>query len=241
MLCTRCDTRNEDGARFCRVCGIALTSPTSQPAASKPVYTFTNAPMTGPACPACTRANPSGACYCVYCAAALVRPTPISYAVPAMQPALAHGPTTNVVVNYVTPQPMQFVVANSGNLVIRAIWFVLIGWWLGLIWTIFAWLFNLTLIGLPVGLMMLNAIPQVMTLRPRNRMLYQTAPGGPVWVQRPAEHPLALRAIWFVLIGWWASLVWSLIAWAFSLTLLLMPISFWMWNRVPTITTLAAE
>ena len=80
-----------------------------------------------------------------------------------------------------------------------------------------------------------------MTLRPRNTMRLKVMPSGQVLVQGAAEQPLALRAIWFLLIGWWASLIWSIIAWVFSLTLVLMPISFWMWNRVPTITTLAAE
>jgi uncharacterized membrane protein YccF (DUF307 family) len=124
---------------------------------------------------------------------------------------------------------------DVGSLLVRAVWFFFIGWWLGLLWSIGAWLFNLTLIGLPVGLMMLNVTPTVTTLQPRLRQ--QRLRGR---VAMP-EHPLPLRAIWFVLIGWWASLIWLLTAWAFSLTLILMPISFWMWNRVPTITTLAQE
>jgi uncharacterized membrane protein YccF (DUF307 family) len=80
-----------------------------------------------------------------------------------------------------------------------------------------------------------------MTLRPRNNLHLKVGPGGQVVVQRPDEHPLALRAIWFALIGWWASLVWMIIAWVFSASLVLMPIGFWMFDRVPTITTLAAE
>lgn len=236
MLCITCDTRNEEGARFCRVCGKSLVNPAAHPAASQPVYTYTAAPMTGPACPACAQPNPHGARFCVYCATAIAQPSTVPFGSPAMQPAMAYGMTNVTVMNYVTTQPVQYVIANSGNILIRAIWFFLIGWWLGLIWTIFAWLFNLTLIGLPVGLMMLNSIPQVTTLHhQKGRPAYRySRPHGP-------QHPLPLRAIWFVMIGWWASLIWSLIAWAFSLTILLMPISFWMWNRVPTITTLADE
>lgn len=239
MLCTTCDTHNEEGARFCRVCGTSMTNPVAATGATRAMYTYTNAPMTGPICPACAQPNPQGARFCVYCATAMAQPATAHYGAPAMQPAMAYG--TNVtVMNYVTTQPVQYAIANSGNLLIRAIWFFLIGWWLGLLWTIGAWIFNLSLIGLPVGLMMLNSLPQVMTLRPRSRRV-QVTPSGHVLMQGPEQHPFALRAIWFALIGWWASLVWSLIAWAFSLTLILMPISFWMWNRVPTITTLAAE
>jgi uncharacterized membrane protein YccF (DUF307 family) len=158
----------------------------------------------------------------------------MTYSPPVAQPAMVQNATTNVNINYAVSMPTSLTSANHGNLVVRAIWFVLLGWWLGLLWTIFAWLFNLTLIGLPVGLMMLNAIPKITTLHHQSRPYHYPRPVGP-------QQPLALRAIWFLLIGWWASLVWSIIAWAFSLTLVLMPISFWMWNRVPTITTLAAE
>ena len=260
MLCTRCDTRNEDNARFCRACGIPLV-------ATSPAHVITDEPMTGPACPACSRLNPAGARYCVYCAtpiAADALPTAVpavhrlwqapsqsgtagfqgAAGSPGFQAAPAHAVATNAVtiVNYGTPQLIQFGVAGSGaDLLVRAIWFFFIGWWLGLIWTLFAWLFNLTLIGMPVGAMMLNAIPQVMTLRRPRTHLVQTGLHGPMVAVYAPQHPLPLRVLWFLLVGWWASLLWMLMAWAFSASLLLMPIAFWMFNRVPTITTLAAE
>lgn len=230
MLCTTCDTHNDAGARFCRVCGTALiaSGPAQMPPAAppRPIYTWSDAPATGPTCPTCVRSNPVGAKYCVYCASAL-------------QPSTdrAFHPGHAVAVSYTMPHSTGGLALNldSGiNLVLRAVWFVCIGWWLGLLWSIAAWLFNLTLVGLPVGLMMLSATPTVTTLQLRR-------PVQPYGRQPRPEHPLPLRAIWFVLIGWWASLVWVLTAWALSLTLLLMPISFWMWNRTPTITTLAAE
>ena len=168
MLCPSCDSRNDENARFCHVCGLSLTQPTTQPAASQPatpqtIYSYTNAPMTGPACPTCTRANPAGARYCVYCASVLAQPNPMPFPQPVMQPAMASS-SANVVVNYVTTQPVQFVIANGGNLLIRAIWFFLIGWWLGFFWTIAAWLFNLTLIGLPVGLLLTGRMFEEATL-----------------------------------------------------------------------------
>ncbi len=47
------------------------------------------------------------------------------------------------------------------------------------------------------------------------------------------------RTLYFVLIGWWVSFVWMSLAWAFSATLVGIPVAIWMWNRVPCITTLA--
>ena len=270
MLCTNCDTRNDDNARFCRACGTAF--------AAAPTTVLADAPA-APTCPACRNLNPAGARYCVYCATPIAAgtppaspapvtrswwpapapaPVPMSapgfYAAPAAAPGPQNAPgfyaapanavaTNNVtVVNYAPPQLVQIGIAGSGaDLLMRAIWFFFIGWWLGLIWTIAAWLFNLTLIGLPVGAMMLNAIPQVMTLRRPRSNLVQAGAAGPLLVVRPPQQPLPLRAIWFVLVGWWASLLWMMLAWAFSATLVLMPIGFWMFNRVPTITTLQAE
>jgi hypothetical protein len=38
------------------------------------------------------------------------------------------------------------------------------GWWLSLIWAGVAWLLCATIIGLPFGVLMLNALPAVTTL-----------------------------------------------------------------------------
>ncbi len=51
------------------------------------------------------------------------------------------------------------MMSGGVHLLLRAVWFIVIGWWLGLVWTIFAWLFNLSLVFLPVGLWMLNRVP----------------------------------------------------------------------------------
>jgi uncharacterized membrane protein YccF (DUF307 family) len=48
---------------------------------------------------------------------------------------------------------------------IRAIYFVLIGWWLALLWMILSYVISLTVIGIPVGIMMLNRLPAVFTLQ----------------------------------------------------------------------------
>ncbi len=82
-----------------------------------------------------------------------------------------------------------------------------------------------------------------MTLRPRTPGVrtVQAGPGSPLVAVRQAGQPLVLRALWFLFIGSWASLLWMLTAWCFCATVILMPIAFWMFDRVPTISTLAAE
>ncbi len=47
----------------------------------------------------------------------------------------------------------------------RAVYFVLVGWWLGAVWSAVAWLLCVTVLGLPLGVMMYNRLPAVLTLR----------------------------------------------------------------------------
>lgn len=47
----------------------------------------------------------------------------------------------------------------------RAVYFVVAGWWVCLLSMSLAWLLSVTIIGLPLGLMLLNRIPAATTLR----------------------------------------------------------------------------
>jgi len=54
--------------------------------------------------------------------------------------------------------------AKQRPLLLRTIWFVLIGWWAALFWMFVAYVLSLTIIGIPIGIMMLNRLPGVFTL-----------------------------------------------------------------------------
>ena len=140
------------------------------------------------------------------------------------------------------PIPVKTVDPGPGCLV-RGLYFIFIGLWLGLIWVLAAWFFNLTILGLPIGLAMINRIPQIMTLRPvRVQTTVEVKDGAPVIRQTPLkQHPFLLRALYFLVIGFWFSLLWMVLAWLLTgVTLGLgLPIAFWMFDRVPSVTTLA--
>lgn len=142
-----------------------------------------------------------------------------------------------------TPSYSTVVPSSGPGCLVRGLYFIFVGSWLGLIWILVAWFFNLTIIGLPLGLAMINRIPQVMTLRPeRVQTTVEVRDGAPVVRQTPLKQPpFLLRALYFIVIGFWFSLVWMLLAWIFTgLTLgLLLPLAFWMFDRVPCVTTLA--
>lgn len=89
--------------------------------------------------------------------------------------------------------------------------------------------------GLPVGLWIINRLPSIITLRPQETSLYVNARGQVTGIP---QRSFLGRAIWFLLIGWWLSGVWMALAYVCLLTILLIPISFWMYGRVGAVTTL---
>ena len=62
----------------------------------------------------------------------------------------------------------RIVEVEPPNLILRVIWFVLVGWWLTGILSVVAWALNATIIGLPLGLWIINRLPLAATLRPSN-------------------------------------------------------------------------
>jgi uncharacterized membrane protein YccF (DUF307 family) len=53
------------------------------------------------------------------------------------------------------------------SMLVRAVWYVLIGWWLTGFVMALAWVLAITIIGLPITFYLVNRIPSVLTLRPR--------------------------------------------------------------------------
>jgi hypothetical protein len=47
-----------------------------------------------------------------------------------------------------------------------------------------------------------------------------------------------IRGVWFMLIGWWASAIWTALAWLVQLTVLGIPIALLMFNRTPFVASL---
>ncbi|MCX6024478.1 MAG: YccF domain-containing protein [Chloroflexi bacterium] len=131
---------------------------------------------------------------------------------------------------------VSYVVEPSGpNLLIRLLWFVFVGWWLGGMVSGFAWFLNATIIGLPLGLWLINRLPTLITLRPQE--LGWRVENGVVR-QGQEQQPFLLRAIYFVLIGWWFSGLWMGLAYILLVSIIGLPVAFWIYGRVGAVTTL---
>lgn len=129
---------------------------------------------------------------------------------------------------------------NPGCLV-QLLWFAFVGIWLGPIWVVVAWVLMITIIGIPVGVAMINQLPKVIALREPDRELTITTRVNGQTVLResePEQINILLRALYFILIGWWFSAVWMVIAYLLTMTIIGIPLGFWMFDRVPAILSL---
>ena len=129
------------------------------------------------------------------------------------------------------------VIGSTGpNLLIRILWFLLVGWWLGGIVIALAWFLNVTIIGLPLGLYLLNRLPTAFTLRPQEQS-WRLTPAGELR-QGKEQYPFLLRAVYFLLVGWWFSGLWLAAAYIVGVTIIGLPLAFIMFNYARAVTTL---
>jgi uncharacterized membrane protein YccF (DUF307 family) len=129
---------------------------------------------------------------------------------------------------------------NPGCLV-QILWFAFVGWWLGQAWMVVAWVLMLTIVGIPFGVAMLNRLPWVIALREpteRTRIVLRADGSLARREVEPRQVNILLRALYFILVGWWLSAIWMEAAYAISLSVIGLPVGFWMFDRVPALLSL---
>jgi len=127
------------------------------------------------------------------------------------------------------------------NILVRIVWYLLVGWWLTGLTMALAWGVALTVIGLPLSFYLVNRVPPVLTLRPRREQFVSvTDDHGVTRYQRLRTEqttPL-LRVLYFVLVGWWASAIFMAVAYLAMLTIVLIPVGLALVNRLPFVFSL---
>ncbi|WP_224270492.1 YccF domain-containing protein [Haloprofundus salinisoli] len=119
---------------------------------------------------------------------------------------------------------------NDRSLLARALWFLLVGWWATPLVVNLAWFLTATVVLLPLGIKLTNLVPTVLSLKePRSRSEPEAARG---------QHSLLVRAVYFVLVGWWLSWLWANVAAFLAVTIVGLPLAYWMFNRLPHVTSL---
>ena len=135
----------------------------------------------------------------------------------------------------------QRVTRSGPGCLIQLLWFSFVGSWASQVWLLLAWLLNLTIIGLPLGMWMLNRIPQIALLRaPAQLTTVMRSPDGRITLRQTdlPQRSWILRALYFLLIGWWFSLLWLEVAWLACATILFFPIGIGMFASSPKVISL---
>lgn len=130
----------------------------------------------------------------------------------------------------------QLISGGSPNILIRAIWFLLVGWELTAVWLSIAWLLNISIIGLPIGLKMINWTPKILTLKDIEKE--KRLKNGEIHFTGSKQRNIFLRAAYFIIVGWWLSLIWMTVGYLISITVIGLPVGIWILNRLPEVTTL---
>jgi uncharacterized membrane protein YccF (DUF307 family) len=127
------------------------------------------------------------------------------------------------------------------NLLVRAIWYVFVGWWLTGFLMGLAYVAVLTVIGIPIGFWLVNRLPTFLTLRPRRDVWQTTVDAyGNVRHRQLAvpQEALLIRLAWFLLVGWWLAGITMVVAYVLMLTILGIPLGLMLVNRLPRVFTL---
>lgn len=116
------------------------------------------------------------------------------------------------------------------SLLVRALWFLLVGWWATPLVVNLAWFLNATIILLPLGVKLTNLVPTILSLKEPRSFSDPTAARG--------QYSLLVRAPYFLFVGWWFSWIWANVAAALAVSIIGLPIAYWMFNRLPYVTSL---
>lgn len=116
------------------------------------------------------------------------------------------------------------------SFLVRALWFVAVGWWLTPIVVNVAWALNATIVLIPLGIKLINLVPTALSLAESRSLDVPESGRG--------QRNLLVRGVWFITVGWWLSLAWANVAAFLAVTIVGLPVAFWMFNRLPFVTTL---
>jgi len=120
-------------------------------------------------------------------------------------------------------------------MLLQIIYFLLIGWWVGLLGAAAGYVLCVSIVFLPFGLILLNRLPGLIFLNPPGEACSEGLPHR----HRVEELPFLLRALWFILLGWELGFLAISVGYCFCLTIIGLPIGIWILNRVPLLLTLS--
>jgi len=213
MNCQHCQQELLASDRFCPNCGAPVSAPAAV-AAHSPTPPQPAQPDTGPAATARISAGTAA----------------------APPPHAGARQSVNVTVN----TPIVLAPPAGPGCLVRAVWYLCVGWWLAGWAIVLGYVAMVTVIGLPLAFWLFDRVPTLLTLRPRTLTYVAETRYGVTFLKATTlpQLPLWQRALWFVCVGWWATLLWLALAYALSLLILPLPLAIMMYDRIGGVMTL---
>ncbi len=115
------------------------------------------------------------------------------------------------------------------NILLRLLWMIVIGWWLSAIFYIIAAILTLLIVTSPLGMMVVQKIGWAFSLYSEEQ---------PIGAKNK-QPSFILRFLYFIVIGWWLGGIALSIAWILGISIIGLPLSFMIMNRMGKIMTLA--
>jgi uncharacterized membrane protein YccF (DUF307 family) len=125
------------------------------------------------------------------------------------------------------------------GLFVRALYFLFIGWWFGLFWALLSWFMYATVVGAPLGAVMMNKVPGAISLKSKQKdiKVITTEDGYTVSQTNKEQFPLWARILYYP-VGLILSLVMIIIGWLLFVFLITAPLGVMVFNAVPAVTSL---
>lgn len=123
---------------------------------------------------------------------------------------------------------------------IRLLYFAFVGWWFSGVCIVVSFLLIATVVGMPIGVAILNLLPQITSLRPRSQGMTVTSRGDTTVINfqvGATQRNWFVRAAYFFLAGWWITALYLVVAWI-GTVLTLGWGAFFLYYPVPALLTL---
>lgn len=123
---------------------------------------------------------------------------------------------------------------------LRMLWLIFAGWWLSAIWVGVAWVLLLIAPASPLGLRMLANLQRIVALIASDDESLDLVEDTLLRMENEhlRQRPAVARLLYTLAIGWWLSIVWSVVAWGRSLSVQTQPTTVMMFMRLPALMTL---
>lgn len=154
----------------------------------------------------------------------------LNSAPPNLQPV-----SSNADLMQVQPSFLNKPIVRSGSWTIKRLaWFLLIGWWLGLLGLLAGYLLSVSIVFLPLGMSIFNQLPHILTRGPALPSNQIDTIRHKVFITNDnAQYHLFVRIFYFLLIGWWLTGLWCLAGYVLSLLDFTLPLGLTALNRLP--------